>query len=57
LNINSALESTGENIKISAKENTGYHRLKFNKPFFDDECSKLIEQRKQTKLELLENPS
>jgi hypothetical protein len=26
-------------LKTSAKENLGYHRLKHNKPWFDDECS------------------
>jgi hypothetical protein len=35
----------------------GYHRLKFNKPWFDDECSKLIDQWKQAKLQWLQNPS
>jgi hypothetical protein len=47
LDINSAQESIRDNIKTSAKENLGYHRLKCNKPWFDDECSKLIDQRKQ----------
>jgi hypothetical protein len=46
-----------ENIKTSAKENLGYHRIKFNKPWFDDECSKLIDQWKQAKLQWLQNPS
>jgi hypothetical protein len=32
LDINNAWESTRENIKTSAKENLGYHRLKHNKP-------------------------
>jgi hypothetical protein len=40
--INNAWESIRENIKTSAKDNVGYHRLKHNKPRFDDECSKLI---------------
>jgi hypothetical protein len=31
--------------------------LKHNKPWFDDECSKLIDQRKQAKLQWLQNPS
>jgi hypothetical protein len=41
--INNAWESITENIKTSAKDNLGYHRLKHNKPWFDDECSKLID--------------
>jgi hypothetical protein len=43
LDISSAWESIRENIKTSAKENIGYHRLKRNKPWFHDECSKLID--------------
>jgi hypothetical protein len=39
LDINSAWESIRDNIKTSAKENLGYHRLKHNKALFDDECS------------------
>jgi hypothetical protein len=34
--INNALEGIRENIKTSAKDNLGYHRLKHNKPWFDD---------------------
>jgi hypothetical protein len=37
MDINSAAEVIRENIKTSAKENTGYHRVKSNKPWFDDE--------------------
>jgi hypothetical protein len=55
--INNAWESIRENIKMSAKDNSGYHRLKHNKPWFDDECSKLLDQQKQTKLQWLQNPS
>jgi hypothetical protein len=45
--INNAWESIRENVKISAKDNLGYHKLKHNKPWFDDDCSKLIDQWKQ----------
>jgi hypothetical protein len=55
--INNAWESIRENIKISAKENLGYQKLKHNKPWFDDECSKLIDQWKQAKLQWLQNAS
>jgi hypothetical protein len=55
--INNAWESIRENIKASAKDNLGYHRLKHNKPWFDDECSKLIDRWKQAKLQWLQNPS
>jgi hypothetical protein len=53
--INNAWESIRENIKTSAKENLGYQRLKHNKPWFEDECSKLIDQQKQAKLQWLQN--
>jgi hypothetical protein len=36
LGINSAWESIRENIKTSEKENLGYHRLKFNKPWLQN---------------------
>jgi hypothetical protein len=55
--INNAGESIRENVKTSAKENLGYQKLKHNKPWFDDECSKLIDQQKQAKLQWLQNPS
>jgi hypothetical protein len=51
LDIKSAWESIRENIKTSAKENLEYPRLKHNKPWFDDECSKLLNQRRQAKLQ------
>jgi hypothetical protein len=46
--INSAWETIRENIKISAKESLGYFELKKHKPWFDEGCSKLLDQRKQT---------
>jgi hypothetical protein len=55
--INNAWESIRENIKTSAKDNLGYQKLKHNKPWFDDECSRLTDQRKQAKLQWLQNPN
>jgi hypothetical protein len=55
--INNTWESIRENIKTSAKDSLGYQKLKHNKPWFDDKCSKLIDQRKQAKLQWLQNPS
>jgi hypothetical protein len=55
--INNVWESIRENIKTSPKDNLGYHRLKHNKPWLDDEYSKLMDQRKQAKLQWLQNPS
>jgi hypothetical protein len=56
LNINSAWESIRDNIK-TAKENLRYHRLKHSKPWFYDDCSKLIYHWEQAKLQWLQNPS
>jgi hypothetical protein len=55
--INNAWENIRENIKTSAKDNLRYQKLKHNKPWFDDECSKLMDQRKQAKLQWLQNPN
>jgi hypothetical protein len=55
--INSAWETTRENIKTSAKENLGYFELKKHKPWFDEGCSQLLDQRKQAKLQWLQDPS
>jgi hypothetical protein len=41
--MNNAWESIRENIKTSDKDNLGYQKLKHNRPWFDDECSKLID--------------
>jgi hypothetical protein len=55
--INSVREMIRENIKISANESLGYCELKKHKPWFDQACSKLIDQRKQAKLQGLQDPS
>jgi hypothetical protein len=41
---------------MSAKGNVGYQKLKHSKQWFDDKCSKLVDQRKQAKLQLLQDP-
>jgi hypothetical protein len=59
VDINSAWETirNTRNIKISAKENSGYFELKKLKPWFDKGCSELLDQRKHTILQWLQNPS
>jgi hypothetical protein len=52
-----AWETIRENIKISAKECQGYIELKKHKPWFDKGCSKLLDQRKQAKLQWVQDPS
>jgi hypothetical protein len=54
---NTAWEMITENIKISAKESLDYFELKKHKPWFDEGCTKLLYQRKQTKLQWLQDPS
>jgi hypothetical protein len=55
--INRAWDTIRENIKISAQENLGYCESKHRKPWFDEECSELVDQRKQAKLQWLQDPS
>jgi hypothetical protein len=53
---NSASETIRKNIQISAKESLGYFELKKHKPWFDEGCSNLSDQRKQAKLQWLQDP-
>jgi arginine utilization protein RocB len=55
--INRAWDNITENIKISAKESLDYCEPKLRKPWFDEECSKLVDRRKQAKLQWLQEPS
>jgi hypothetical protein len=55
--INRVWDNIRDNIKISAQESLGYCESKHRKPWFDEECSKLVDQRKQAKLRWLQDPS
>jgi hypothetical protein len=55
--INRAWENIKEDIKISAKESLGLYERKQHKPWFDEECSKFLDQRKQAKMRWLQNPN
>jgi hypothetical protein len=57
VDVNKAWEAIRENIKVSAKESLGYYEFKKHKPWFDEECSKLLDQRKQARLQWLQKPS
>jgi len=57
VDINRAWRSTKDNMEASATESLGYYELKEHKPCLDEECSKLLDQRKQAKLQRLQNPS
>jgi hypothetical protein len=50
-------ERIGKNIKISAKGSPRYYELKKHKPWFDQGCSKLVDQRKRAKLQWLQDPN
>jgi hypothetical protein len=47
--INRAWYNIRENIKILVQESLGYCESKHRKRWFDEECSKLVDQRKQAK--------
>jgi hypothetical protein len=44
-------KSISDNIKASATESLGYYGLRQLKPWFDEECSKFLGQRKKSKLQ------
>jgi hypothetical protein len=46
VDINRAWEAIRENIQISANESLGYYELQKHKPWFEEECTKLLDQRK-----------
>jgi hypothetical protein len=50
-------ESIKDNIKTSAKESLGLHEMKQHKPWFDEECLGILDQRKQAKMQWIRNPS
>jgi hypothetical protein len=55
--INKAWETVTENIRISAKESIGLCESKSYKQWFDEESLKLVDRRKQAKLQWLQVPS
>jgi hypothetical protein len=55
--INGAWDNIRENVKISAKDSLGYCGSKHRKPLFDEECSQLVDGRKQAKLRWLQDRS
>ena len=55
--INRVWENIKENIKTSAKESLGMHELKQHKPWVDEECLRFLDQRKQAKMQWVQNPS
>jgi hypothetical protein len=55
--INMAWENIKGSIKISAKGSLGLYERKQHKPWFDKECSNSLDQKKQAKMQWLQNPN
>ena len=55
--INSAWENLKETIEISAKESVGLYEWKQHKPWFDEEFSQTLDQRRQVKMQWLWDPN
>ena len=53
--INRGWENIKENIKASATESLGMHEMKQHKPWFDEECLGILDQRKQAKIQWLQD--
>jgi hypothetical protein len=53
MDIDRAWETIRENVKASL----GYYELKKHKPWFDEGCSKLLDPRKQARVQWLQDPS
>jgi len=52
-----AWKNIKENIKTSAKESLGLHKLKQRKLWLDKECVGFLDQRKQAKMQWIQDPS
>jgi hypothetical protein len=55
VDINRDWETIRENIKISIKDSRSYYEQKKHKPWFNEGCSKLLDQTKQAKLRWLQD--
>jgi hypothetical protein len=53
--INRAWENIKVNIKTSAKESLGLHEMKQHKPWCDEECVGILDQ-KQAKIQWIQDP-
>jgi hypothetical protein len=57
VDINKTWEIIRENIKISAEENLSNYELNQDKPWFYEECSEILHQRKPNKMNWIQNTS
>ena len=53
--VNRTWENIKENIKTSAKESLCVHEWKQHNPLFDEECVGFLDQRKQAKLQWVQD--
>ena len=53
--INRAWENIKEHIKTSAKGSPGLYERKRHKPWFEEECSEFLDQRKQAKMQWVQD--
>ena len=57
VDIHDTWENIRDNIKVAAGKSIGYYQVKKKKPWFDDDCSNVVERRKQAKLKFLQVPT
>jgi hypothetical protein len=56
VDMNGPWKSIRENMKMEATDRRGYYELKQYKPWFDEACSNILDQRRQAKLQWLQDP-
>ena len=57
VDVNDTWENIRDNIKVAVGESMGYYQVKKKKPWFGDDCSKVVERRKKAKLKFLQYPT
>jgi len=55
--VNRTWENIKENIQTSANQSLGLNEMKQNTPWFDDDCLDFLDQRKQVKMQWIQDPS
>jgi len=55
--VNRGWESIKENMKTSAEERLVLHELKHLKQRCDEECSRILDQRKKAKMQWVQDPN
>jgi hypothetical protein len=55
--INRTSENIKQRIKTSAKDSLRLYEMKQHKPWFDEECLRFLDQRKQAKMQWIQDPN